>query len=168
MAGAPFPYLTSGKRPPCPNQSFEWDACQRALPAARRPSTRALGLEVTLRYKVEGYAETRDAIIWIGMCAPHFKFGLTLQEVFAALEHGYESLRPKLKDAERISQFEHSQQKMRQALRLFEVGDIHNGKLTLQEAEELFTTLRRIRGKKVSRQVLGESEHGANEVDEGE
>jgi hypothetical protein len=121
---------------------------------------------MALRYKVEGYAETRDSIIWIGLSAPNFKFGLTLDEVFAGLEHGYQSVRPQLKDAERIAQWEGSRQKMQEAYALFKEGDVHQGKLTLQKAEELFTTLRRIKGKPVSRQEIGDTEHGANELDE--
>jgi hypothetical protein len=121
---------------------------------------------VALRYKVEGFSETRDALVWIGLSAPSFKFGLTLDEIRAALEHGYDSVRAKLHDAERISQFEESRERMRQALVLFGLGEIHSGKRTLQEAEELFVRLRRIRGSKVSRQLLGETEHGANELDE--
>jgi hypothetical protein len=121
---------------------------------------------MTLRYKVEGYAETRDAIIWIGLSAPNFKFGLTLDDVFAGLEHGYQSMRPQLKEPERIAQWEVSRQKMQDAYALFKNGDVHQGKLTLQQAEELFTTLRRIKGKAVSRQEIGDTEHGANELDE--
>jgi hypothetical protein len=121
---------------------------------------------MTLRYKVEDYADTRDAISWILLSAPNFKFGLTLDEVFAGLEHGYQSVRPQLKDAERVAQWEASHQKMQEAHGLFKKGDVHNGKLTLQQAGELFTTLRRIKGKAVSRQELGDTEHGANELDE--
>lgn len=121
---------------------------------------------MTLKYKREGYAETRDALAWVGAYAPVFKFGLTLDDVFAGLEHGYQSVRPQLKDMDRIAQWEASHQKMQQACELFKKGDVHNGKRTLQEAEELFTTLRRIKGKKVSRQEIGDTEHGANELDE--
>ncbi|WP_291587437.1 hypothetical protein [Comamonas sp. UBA7528] len=49
------------------------------------------------------------------LSAPNFKYGLTLDEVFAGLEHGYQSVRPKLKDAERIAQWEASHQKMQEA-----------------------------------------------------
>jgi hypothetical protein len=119
-----------------------------------------------MTYKVEGYAETRDAIIWITSTAPNFKYGLTLEQVFAALEHGYQSVRVQLKDVERIAQWEASRQKMQEAGELFKKGEIHLGKRTLQQAEELFTTLRRIKGKAVSRQELGDTEHGANEIDE--
>ena len=121
---------------------------------------------MTLRYKVEGYAETRDAIIWIGLSAPDFKFGLTLDEVIAGLEHGYQSVRRRLKDTDRIAQWEASRRKMHEAYALFKKGDVDQGKRTLQEAEELFTTLRRIKGKAVSRQEIGDTEHGANELDE--
>lgn len=121
---------------------------------------------MTLRYKREGYAETRDALAWVGSYAPNFKFGLTFDEVFAGLEHGYQSVRPQLKDAERIAQWEASRQKMQEAYALFAKGDVHSGKLTLQQAEELFIALRRIKGKKVPRQDLGDTEHGANELDE--
>ena len=119
-----------------------------------------------LKYKREGYAETRDALAWVGTYAPAFKFGLTLDDVFAGLEHGYQSVRGELKGAERIAQWEASRQKMQEAHALFKSGDVHNGKRTLQQAEELFTTLRRIKGKKVSRQEVGDTEHGANELDE--
>lgn len=121
---------------------------------------------MTLKYKREGYAQTRDAITWVLLSAPNFKFGLTLDDVFAGLEHGYQSVRPQLKEAERIEQWETSHQKMQQAYELFKKGDVHHGKLTLQEAEELFIALRRIQGKKVSRQELGDTEHGGNELDE--
>lgn len=118
------------------------------------------------KYEVDGYAETRDALIWVKLSAPNFKFGLTADQLFAGIEHGYQSIRPQLKDAARIEQWEQSRKKMQEAHALFEQGDVHNGKRTLQEAEELFTTLRRIKGKKVSRQELGDTEHGANEIDE--
>ena len=117
-------------------------------------------------YKVEGFAETRDAIIWIKLSAPNFKYGLTLDQVFAGVEHGFQSVRAKLKDAERLAQLEASRQKLQEAYALLSNGDVPQGKRTLQEAEELFTTLRRIKGKTVSRQELGDTEHGANEVDE--
>lgn len=121
---------------------------------------------MSLRYKVEGYAETRDAIVWVMLSAPNFKFGLTLAEVFAALEHGYESVRGKLRDADRISQWEASLSKLRAAHELYKVGDVQRGTRTLQEAQELFIALRRIKGKTPSRQELGDTEHGANELDE--
>lgn len=117
-------------------------------------------------YKLEGYAETRDALVWVTSSAPDFKYGLTLDQVFAGLEHGYQSVRPKLKEGERIGQWEASRQKMQEACALFKKGDVHLGKRTLQEAEELFTTLRRIKGRSVSRQEIGDTEHGANEIDE--
>jgi hypothetical protein len=120
---------------------------------------------MTLVYEREGYSQTRGALAWVGSYAPKFKFGLTLDDVFAGLEHGYQSVRAELKDAERIEQWETSRQKMQQAYELFKRNDVHNGKLTLQEAEELFIALRRIKGK-VSRQELGDTEDGANELDE--
>lgn len=121
---------------------------------------------MALIYKREGFAQTRDALAWVGTYAPNFKFGLTLEQVFAGLEHGYQSVLPLLKDDERKGQWLESRQKLQQARKLFASGDVHGGKRTLQEAEELFTALRRIRGKKVSRQELGDTEHGANELDE--
>lgn len=119
-----------------------------------------------LTYKLEGYAKTRDALTWIKLSAPNFKFGLTLEQLFAGLEHGYQSVRPQLKDRERILQWEQSRQKIQEAYALFKNGDFHRGKRTMQEAEELFIALRRIKGHKVSRQELGETEHGSNELDE--
>lgn len=121
---------------------------------------------MTLRYKLEGFAETRDALIWVMLSAPTFKYGLSLDEVFAGLELGYQSVRPKLKDAERIAQWEDSRGKMQAAHALYRQGDNHQGTRTLQQASELFTTLRRAAGRKMSRQKLGDTEHGANEVDE--
>jgi hypothetical protein len=121
---------------------------------------------MTLVYKREGFAETRDALVWVGTYAPHLKFGLTLDQVFAGLAHGYESVRPQIKDAERIAQWEQSRQKMQQAFGLFKEGKVTEGKRTLQAAEELFTSLRRIKGRKVSRQELGDTEQGGNELDE--
>ena len=121
---------------------------------------------MALRYKVDGYAQTRDAIVWITSNAPKLDFGLTLDEGFAGLDHGYQSVRAELKDAERIAQWEVSHQKMQEAHALFKKGDVHNGKRTLQQAEELFTTLRRIKGKKVSRQALGNTENGVHEIDD--
>lgn len=121
---------------------------------------------MTLKYKREGYAETRDALAWVGTYAPSFKFGLTLDDVFAGLEHGYQTVRAQLKDGERIAQWEASHQKMQLAYDLFKKGDVHFGKLTLQQAEELFTMLRRTKGKTVSRQEIADTEHGANELDE--
>lgn len=75
-------------------------------------------------------------------------------------------MRAELKDAERVAQWEASRLKMQEALALFKAGDVQKGKRTLQQAEELFTSLRRIKGKKVSRQELGDTEHGANQLDE--
>ena len=117
-------------------------------------------------YKVSGFAQTRDALIWVKLSAPNFKFGLTLEDVFAGLAAGYESVRPTLKDEERLAQLDLSRAKVEEAHALFANGQIQEGSLVLQEAEELFTTLRRIAGKKVSRQKLGETEYGANELDE--
>ena len=119
-----------------------------------------------MRYRVDGFAETRDALSWALLSAPKFKFGLTPEEVFAGIEAGYDSVRANLKDAERIGQLEASRAKLREAFRLHLEGDKHTATRTLQEAQELFVTLRRIGGKTVSRQVLGETSHGANEVDE--
>jgi len=121
---------------------------------------------MTLRYKREGYAETRDALTWVMLSAPNFKFGLTLDDVFAGLEHGYQSVRRQLKDAERLAQWEASHQKMQEAYTLYKKGDDHQGTRKLQEASELFIALRRIKGKKVPRQELADTEHGANELDE--
>ncbi|WP_234194254.1 hypothetical protein [Pseudacidovorax sp. NFM-22] len=121
---------------------------------------------MTLRYQREGFAQTRDALAWAGAYAPDFKFGLTLADVFAGLEHGYESVRSLLRDPERIAQWEASRSKLRAAHELFKAGDVHRGKLTLQEAEEGFTSLRRIKGKTPTRQELGDTEHGGNELDE--
>jgi hypothetical protein len=42
---------------------------------------------MTLVYKREGYAQTRDALAWVGTYAPALKFGLTLEDVFNGLEH---------------------------------------------------------------------------------
>lgn len=117
-------------------------------------------------YKVEGYAQTRDALMWATAYAPTFKYGLTFEQVIEGLEHGYQSVRAQLKDSERIDQWERSRRKLHQAYELFQKGDARQGSLTLQQAQELFTTLRRIQGKTVSRQKLGETENGANEVDE--
>ena len=121
---------------------------------------------MTLKYQREGFAQTRDALAWVGAHAPTFKFGLTLADVFAGLEHGYESVAPSLKGEERAAQWEASRIKLRAAHDLFKAGHVHAGKLTLQEAEELFSALRRINGKTPSRQELGDSEHGANGLDE--
>lgn len=121
---------------------------------------------MTLVYKREGYTQTRDALAWVASYAPELKFRLTLSDVFAGLEHGYQSVRAQLKDAERITQWEQSRLKMQQAHELFKRGEVIEGKRTLQQAEELFTALRRIKGKKVSRQELGDTEHGANQLDE--
>jgi hypothetical protein len=121
---------------------------------------------MTLRYKREGYAETRDALTWVMLSAPTFKFGLTLDEVFAGLEHGYQSVRLQLKDAERIAQWEASHQKMQEAYMLYKKGNDHQGTRTLQEASELFIALRRIKGKNASRQELGDTERDANELDD--
>jgi hypothetical protein len=121
---------------------------------------------MSLRYKVEGYAQTRDAIVWVMLSAPNFKYGLTLAEVFSGLEHGYQSVRSKLTDAERIAQWEASLRKLEAAHELFKIGDVRRGTHTLQEAQELFTTLRRIKGRTPTRQDLGETEHGGNELDE--
>jgi hypothetical protein len=123
---------------------------------------------MTLIYKREGYAQTRDALAWVGTYAPAFKFGLTLGDVFAGLEHGYQSVRGQLKDEERIAQWEQSRLKLQQAHELLKRGDVIEGKRTLQQAEELFTTLRRVKGKKVPRQELGDTEHGTNELDESD
>jgi len=119
-----------------------------------------------LKYKVEGYAETRDAITWIALTAPNFKFGLSLDDVFAGLDHGYQSVRRQLYDAERVAQWESSHRLMQEAYAFFKNRDDHLGTRALQAAGEQFTMLRRIKGAKVSRQELGDTEHGANTLDE--
>lgn len=119
-----------------------------------------------LRYKVEGYAQTRDALVWVGSSGPDLAFGLTLDDALAALEHGYDSVRSELAEPARVAQLDHSRAQMRVAIALFQQGRVHEAKVTMQNAEELFITLRRVRGKAVSRQQLGETEHGGNEVDE--
>jgi hypothetical protein len=118
------------------------------------------------RYKLEGFAETRDALVWVGAYAPNLKFGLTLEEAFSALNGGFLAVRSLLKDAPRIAQWEEAREMTRQAYHLFKASKIKEAKLTLQQAEELFGGLRRIGGAVVSRQRLGDTEHGANEVDE--
>ena len=123
-------------------------------------------MSTSLKYKREGYAQTRDALAWVGAYAPQFKFGLTLADVSAGLEYGYASVRPLLKDSMRISQWERYLALMREAVDLFAQSKVHEGKLRMQEAEELFNGLRRIRGRSLSRQELANTEHGANEVDE--
>ncbi|MES2185545.1 MAG: hypothetical protein V4505_13410 [Pseudomonadota bacterium] len=121
---------------------------------------------MTQRYKVEGYAETRDALAWVMLSAPNFKYGLTLEEIFCGLEHGFQSVRYQLKDVERVAQWQASHQKLGEALEFYKKGDVGNGTRTTQEASELFIMLRRLGGSKVSRQELGSTEHGANELDE--
>jgi hypothetical protein len=118
------------------------------------------------RYKVEGFAQTRDFIVWVTSMAPDLKYGLTLEGAFTALNDGFLSVHHLLKDAERIAQWKAAREKARRAYHLFRAGQIKDAKLTLQEAEELFGGLRRIGGERVSRQRLGETEHGANELDE--
>ncbi|MFS2034684.1 hypothetical protein ACEN8I_11725 [Polaromonas sp. CT11-55] len=100
------------------------------------------------------------------LTAPNFKYGLSLEQVFAGLRHGFQSVRPKLKDSGRIEQWEASRQKMQPAYALFANGNFPRGTKILQEAQELFTTLRRIKGKAVSRQELGDTENAANQLDE--
>lgn len=117
-------------------------------------------------YTVHGFADTRAALVWVGMSAPDFRHGFTLEQVFAGIEHGYRSVRTRLKDPERIAQWEQSREKMLQAFGLFQEGNVIEGKRTLQQAEELFAALRRIKGKVPSRQELGDTEHGSNELDE--
>lgn len=119
-----------------------------------------------LRYKLEGYAQTRDAIVWITSSAPHLDYGISLDEAFLALDVGYESVLDKLKDKERLSQGQQSRDRMHSAYFHFAKGEVLEGKRALFEAGELFTTLRRIDGKKPSRQELGDTEHAANELDE--
>jgi hypothetical protein len=119
-----------------------------------------------LKYKREGYSQTRDALVWVCTYAPDFKFGLTLADVLAGLEHGYASVRPQLQDEARIRQWEQSLSAMREAFAMLSQSKVHEGKVKLQEAEELFVGIRHIGGKAVSRQRLGETEHGANELDE--
>jgi hypothetical protein len=121
---------------------------------------------MTLVYKREGFAQTRDALTWAATYAPEFKYGLTLDQVFDGLEHGYLSVRRLIKDAERVQQWEQSRRMLREARDFFNHGNAHQGTQALQQAEELFTALRRIGGKKMSDQQLGDTEHGANEVDE--
>jgi hypothetical protein len=121
---------------------------------------------MSLKYKREGYAQTRDALAWVGSYAPNLKFGLTLEDVFAGLEHGYQSVRAKLKDPDRIAQWQQSHAKLHAAHALFVKGNVHEAKRAMQEAEELFIRLRHIDGRPASRQRLGDTEHGANELDE--
>ena len=119
-----------------------------------------------LRYQREGYAQTRDALAWVTLSAPRLKYGLTLADVFKGLEHGYQSIRSQIRDSERVRDWEASREKMHAAYFLYAAGDDLHGTRTLQEAQELFIGLRRIGGRKVSRQELGDTEHGANELDE--
>ncbi len=118
------------------------------------------------RYLRTGYADTRGAIIWMMHNAPGMKFGLSLDEVWFGIECGYDSVRVQLKDAERVSQIDESRRLLRKSIVLFKAGDRTQGVRTAQVAEELFVALRRVGGRKLSRQELAETEHGANEVNE--
>jgi hypothetical protein len=118
------------------------------------------------KFKVEGFAETRDCLLWVAQNALEGRYGLTLNDCFETLEYGYQSVLPKIKDEQRRAQWAASLQKTQESHRLFELGDKNNAIRVLFEAHEIFTTLRRIGGKKPSRQGLGDTEHGANELDE--
>jgi len=61
------------------------------------------------------------------MSAPAFRHGLTLDQIFTGLEHGYQSVRARLTDSERIRQWEQSRQKMQQAYALFKAGKVLEG-----------------------------------------
>ena len=78
-------------------------------------------------YLVSGYAEARAALVWVGMSAPAFRHGLTLDQIFTGLEHGYQSVRARLTDSERIRQWEQSRQKMQEAYALFKAGKVLEG-----------------------------------------
>lgn len=118
------------------------------------------------KYRVTGYAQTRDALTWVMLSAPDFKYGLTLEDVYNGILNGYMSVRPKLKDIDRVELWETSLRKFNEAFELFRKGNQKNGRLTMQEADELFSQLRRIGGKKALSQELADTEHGANELDE--
>lgn len=100
-----------------------------------------------------GYAETRDHISWVSAYAPDFKGRFTLDEVFADLEHGLDTTKPTIKDAERLAILEQVRGKLRESRAAFEsilrdrravarVG-LKPAIQALQEASELFRSLRR-------------------------
>lgn len=122
--------------------------------------------DMTSRYKLKGYAETRDALTWVMLSAPKLKYGLTMDEVLSALEGGFDSVKCELKDEARLGQLEESRSLMREAFAFFKQERSNLGTQKMQQASELFTRLRRVNGQAPTRQQLGDSEHGANEVNE--
>lgn len=91
---------------------------------------------------------------WGHAYAPEFKGLFTIEEVFADLEHGLDSTKPTIKDAERLATLEQVRSKLREAKALFEVRlrdatapvariELEPALRAFQEAEELFRSLRR-------------------------
>jgi hypothetical protein len=119
-----------------------------------------------MKIRFETYAETRDHHVWTANNAMRGWRGLTVEDCFETLEHGYQCVLRGIHDAERQVQWQAAHRKMQESHAFFKQGDEHNGAKVLFEAHELFTTLRRIGGKKPCRQELGDTEHGANELDE--
>jgi hypothetical protein len=94
-------------------------------------------------YAPNGFAETREALAWAGAYAPEFKGRFTLNEVFADLEHGLDTTRPTIKDAERLAILEQVRTKLRESKAAFATGQIKPAHRALQDASELFRSLRR-------------------------
>lgn len=117
-------------------------------------------------FATEGFADTLSALSYVMLSAPNFRHGLTLDDVAAGLEQGYASVRPKIKDEERIAEFELSLSKMRAAIGALRNNDIRTGVRTIQEASEIFRALRRIKGRRLSIQEQYDTYDRNNEVDE--
>jgi hypothetical protein len=93
---------------------------------------------------------------WGHAYAPDFKGRFTIEEVFADLEHGLDTTKPTIKDVERLATLEQVRSKLRESKALFE-GRLRDATApvarielkpalrALQEAEELFRSLRRPR-----------------------
>lgn len=83
------------------------------------------------------YAETRDALVWITSTAPRLTYGISLEEGFAGLEHGYQSACAKLSvlhsGKPHVSRYTKHFRCSSRATHTTE-------SVPLQEAEELFTS----------------------------
>lgn len=108
----------------------------------------------TTKYAPNGFAETREAIGWAVVSAPDFGGRFTLDEVFADLEHGLNTTKPTIKDAERLGTLERVRGQLRDSKALFDAllrdaqapvsrVDLKPAIQMLHEASELFRSLRR-------------------------
>jgi len=90
-----------------------------------------------------GFAETRDHMAWVMGYAPNFPRRLTLDDVFADLNYGLDTVKVTLKDAERLEILERCRGMLADAKAALAKNEIIPGKQLLLDAQYLFRSLRR-------------------------